>query len=212
MRIHFKTMLFVGFVATTFACSSTPSSSSGNSSTCDPTGSWAVNFQWSGRTPGALTLDISGSSVQQLSGPGVSAANGSISVFGHEFTWTLSDGSTWKGAVDSTCTSIAAGSMTSSTGNPGTFSAEKQGSPGGNEACGISFKSASCASCIQSSCCSVTQACANDSACTQIIACVQGCNQNTTCEDNCITSAPSNAQTEISNASNCWATCNGSGC
>jgi hypothetical protein len=77
---------------------------------------------------------------------------------------------------------------------------------GSTSACGFSgFSSASCASCISTSCCSQTEACADDPACTAIVSCLGSCSSgDTTCEDNCVSSGPSTAQTEIENMANCW--------
>jgi hypothetical protein len=77
-------------------------------------------------------------------------------------------------------------------------------SPSGTMACGVDLKTTACASCVQSSCCGVTETCANDSACAGILTCVGNCNGNTSCEDNCATGAPSTAQTELTNMANCW--------
>jgi hypothetical protein len=206
------------------------SHSSSNSSSCSPDGTWAVQFQWSGRTPGALSLVVSGGSVEQESGPGVGAASGTISMNGSDLSWTLSDGSTWSGTVDSSCKSIADGTMTSSTGNPGTFSAEKgsnggSGSGGGggsaggggssssNEACGISFKSPACASCVAADCCSVNKACVDDASCVTLLDCIVNCGGNQSCGDNCASAAPSSALQELESATSCWSnSCGNSGC
>ena len=110
------------------ACSS---SSSGAGAGCDADGTWDVSFQWSGRTPGQLVLVVSNGKVQQLTGPGVGAATGTLSTSGDDLTWKLSDGSTWTGLADATCDDIAMGSMTSSSGNNGTFVAQKQTTSGG---------------------------------------------------------------------------------
>src|SRR5579859_204866 len=93
------------------ACSSSNHGTSGSSNSpgCSSDGTWAVSFQWSGRTPGELTLVTSGSLADQESGPGVGAASGTISKSGDEVSWTLSDGSTWSGTLDSSCTSIPTG-------------------------------------------------------------------------------------------------------
>jgi hypothetical protein len=214
-------------------CSSTASSGS-NSGACDPDGTWAVQFQWSGRTPGALTLVIAGTSIQQESGPGVGAASGTVSVSGHQLTWRLSDGSTWTGAADSSCATIANGTMTSSTGNPGSFAADKQGgtgsssssggSSGGATTCGTvsvdGFYSAastsvpaSCTSCVTGSCCTTGDACDGDPTCVALMSCIGGCSANdTTCLNNCASQhgggTSSQAFTEMKNLLNCV----GNGC
>jgi hypothetical protein len=139
--------------------------SSGNSgngpstSNCDADGTWGVDFQWSGRTPDTLTLDISGTSVDQLSGPGVGAATGTISVNGEQLTWTLSDGSTWTGNAGANCTDITAGTMVSSAGILGSFTAVKGGGSGasGGSSCATPSSSATCGAgtvaCDSSHCC-----------------------------------------------------------
>jgi hypothetical protein len=59
-------------------------------------------------------------------------------------------------------------------------------------------------------CCGATQTCAQDQACTSIITCIHQCNQNMSCESNCISSAPKAAQSELNNAAGCWASsCSG---
>jgi hypothetical protein len=93
---------------------------------CDADGTWAVAFQWSGRTPGQLELDVVDTNVQQLAGPGVGAASGTITASGTDLTWKLSDGSTWTGSTDSNCQKVAMGTMTSGSGNTGIFVAQKQ--------------------------------------------------------------------------------------
>jgi hypothetical protein len=116
-----------GFIAAGTMKSSTgnPGAFSARKNACDADGAWSVDFQWQGRTPGALTLDVSGTSAAQESGPGVGAASGTISASGTRLTWTLSDGSTWTGSTDSNCQEITNGTMTSSTGNTGAFVAAK---------------------------------------------------------------------------------------
>jgi hypothetical protein len=102
------------------------SGSTGSQANCNPDGTWSVSFQWSGRTPDTLTLEISGTSVTQPASAGVSAATGTISVNGEQLTWTMSDGSTWTGNAGASCADISAGTMSSSTGNPGAFTAQKE--------------------------------------------------------------------------------------
>jgi len=107
----------------------------------------------------------------------------------------------------SACTSTGNGSGSNGSGSGG-------GSSGGvTAACGISFVGTSCASCVQSKCCSVTQTCAQDMACVNIITCVHGCNSVMSCEENCISNASKNAQAEVNAAASCWAqTCGSEGC
>jgi hypothetical protein len=76
-------------------------------------------------------------------------------------------------------------------------------------ACGIAFTTATCASCVMSKCCSVTGACSEDQACVSVITCIHQCNQNTSCEENCVSNAPKNAQNELGAAVSCWASCQG---
>ncbi len=129
---------------------------------CNADGTWNLSFQWSGRNPGALVLDISGTSVDQLAGPGVSSATGTISVNGSQLTWVLSDGSTWTGNAGTSCNDITEGTMTSSTGNPGRFTGTKasgSGSSGGSSpsSCSTSSSAATCGAgsgaCDSSHCC-----------------------------------------------------------
>lgn len=112
------------------------------------------------------------------------------------------------------CQSVSGGSGGSS--GSGTGGSGSGGSSGGSAmtaACGIAFTTSTCAGCVDSQCCSVTQTCAADQACIGIITCIHGCNGNMTCEHSCITSAPSSAQSEISNAAQCWSmSCGNSGC
>jgi hypothetical protein len=81
-------------------------------------------------------------------------------------------------------------------------------------ACGIGYASASCATCVTSGCCTQSNACANDTACVGIITCQGPCaNNDTTCLNNCVTSASSSAQTEFNNLQSCLQTsCANNGC
>jgi hypothetical protein len=110
-----------------FPGSSGSSSSSGSDpSACSVVGTWHTAFQWSGRTPGDLALVVAADDTVQIpSAPGVSPATGTVSVSGKQITWKMSDGSTMTGTADATCSFITAGTMTSSTGTPGTFTARK---------------------------------------------------------------------------------------
>lgn len=119
------------------------------------------------------------------------------------------------------CTTACQGSGGSSSGGGGGSGGGSGGSGGGSSsgaggmtpACGVVFTTASCASCVMSKCCSVTQSCASDEGCLAIITCIHGCSNDTKCEQNCVTSAPASAQMELNNAGACWtSSCNGSGC
>ena len=93
---------------------------------CDADGTWAVKFQWTGRTPGALSIVVAPDQSAKIpSGPGVSAATGTTAINGFEVSWSMSDGSTMTGTADSGCTTIASGTMKSSTGTLGVFTAQK---------------------------------------------------------------------------------------
>jgi len=89
------------------------------------------------------------------------------------------------------------------------------GSGGGSTvvmACGVTFSVASCAQCVTAQCCSVTQTCGEDQACVGIISCLHQCGQNTSCEQNCVSSAPASAQQELNAAAQCWSSSCSSGC
>jgi hypothetical protein len=82
-------------------------------------GVWTLDFQWSGRTSGVLILIISpDQTCQQLSGPGVSATSGTVSVSGNTATWVLEDGTTWSGTTSG---NTIAGTMINSSGGMGVF-------------------------------------------------------------------------------------------
>jgi len=107
------------------------------------------------------------------------------------------------------CSSTGAGSGSSSGGGGGGSSGSSGGAGGATSACGVAFTTAACAGCVMSMCCSVTQTCAQDQACISIITCIHQCAGNMTCEENCVSHAPMNAQTELNSAGSCWASCNG---
>jgi hypothetical protein len=80
-------------------------------------------------------------------------------------------------------------------------------------ACGMTFPTTACASCVSASCCAYTQTCANDPACGSLVTCLDGCNGNTTCESSCIDAASTTAAQELDNAVTCWSgSCSASGC
>jgi hypothetical protein len=87
-------------------------------------GTWTVDFEWAGRTPGVLSLVVTPNlACQQLAGPGVGATTGTISVANNDIKWVMEDGTSWSGTGTSSTT--MSGSMTSSSGNTGTFNATK---------------------------------------------------------------------------------------
>jgi hypothetical protein len=101
---------------------------------CDPKGTWAVNFQWAGSGSGRLNIEVvADGTARILAGSGVSATTGTYSVNGDTITWSFADGSTFSGSTTTSC-SIAAGTMKNTAGDMGTFTAAKggSGSSGGN--------------------------------------------------------------------------------
>jgi hypothetical protein len=44
---------------------------------------------------------------------------------------------------------------------------------------------------MNTSCCSAEEACVNDSSCEAVFSCYSGCNGDTTCQSNCLSSPPS---------------------
>jgi hypothetical protein len=75
----------------------------------------------------------------------------------------------------------------------------------------MDFKSAGCASCVESSCCSTTEACTNDPTCESLLQCLSGCGSDTTCGSACFDAATSAATQELENATSCWSnSCPGS--
>jgi hypothetical protein len=77
-------------------------------------------------------------------------------------------------------------------------------SDGGQDACGFSFNSASCAQCFESSCCSQGQACASDPDCLSLDSCLNACAQgDQACENTCFSQAPAPAQTEEDDLNSC---------
>ncbi len=107
------------------------------------------------------------------------------------------------------CPALAGGGSSSG----GSGGAEGGSDAGSTQACGVAFDLASCASCVMSSCCAVTQACANDTACSALLTCITNCNLDTTCETACDASTTTAAQTMISTMTDCWSnSCGPSGC
>ena len=112
------------------------SSSSGSQITKnDLVGTWTVSFQWSGRSPGVLTLVINSDFTYSTpAGPGVGASSGtlSITINGNNITMVesgpSSEGTTWIGTA--TSSTRFAGTWQGANGNTGTFSACK-----GSQAC-----------------------------------------------------------------------------
>ncbi len=93
---------------------------------CDFDGTWDVAFQWSGRTPGALSIVVAPDQSAEIpSGPGVSAATGTTAIDGFNVTWSMSDGATMTGAADANCQVISSGTMRSKAGTTGVFKAQK---------------------------------------------------------------------------------------
>lgn len=111
------------------------------------------------------------------------------------------------------CQSTGGASGSSSGGSGGGASGSSGSGGGATAACGVAFSSASCATCVNSNCCSATQSCGKDQGCLDMITCIHGCNGNSSCQQNCITNASSSAQSELSAAVNCWiSSCGKSGC
>ncbi len=107
------------------------------------------------------------------------------------------------------------GTADAGTDDGGTSSdSSSAGDGAGTVACGIGYAAASCASCVTSNCCTQSTTCAGDTACVGIINCQGPCaNNDTTCLNNCVTSASSSAQTEFNNLQSCLQMqCTNNGC
>lgn len=127
----------------------------------------------------------------------------------------LSSVQTMNNCVNQNCATTCSASSSAGGSSGGGTGGGTGGSTGGGmtAACGVAFTTSGCASCVMSQCCPVTQDCAGDQKCIGIITCIHACNGSKTCESSCITAAPSSAQTELSNAAQCWnSSCGKSGC
>jgi len=103
---------------------------SSSATLCDPEGSWNVQFQWSGRSPGELTMEVAADNTAKiLAGDGVGATTGRWSVSNDSITWSFADGSTFSGSATASC-SIGAGQMKNTAGKVGSFTADKGGTSG----------------------------------------------------------------------------------
>lgn len=99
--------------------------SSSSSALCDPEGSWSVHFQWSGWTPGELTMEVAADQTAKiLAGGGVTATTGTWSTSSDSITWSFADGSRFTGNATASC-AIASGHMNNTAGNTGSFTADK---------------------------------------------------------------------------------------
>jgi hypothetical protein len=83
--------------------------------------------------------------------------------------------------------------------------------------CGVQTGNATCDTCLDTSCCSQGQACANapNNACLNLFQCIGGCNGNATCQQNCQTTnqagvASAQALSQCINGS-CGTQCGGGG-
>jgi hypothetical protein len=75
---------------------------------------------------------------------------------------------------------------------------------GGVAACGFVPFSASCAACIQSSCCPETEICAEDAPCATLLQCEIGCGSEMSCISACENGAAGATLQEAHNTVNCW--------
>ncbi len=115
--------------------------------------------------------------------------------------------------VSSSC-ATQCGTADGGTGDGGTSDGDNGGEASAAVACGIGYAAVSCANCVTSNCCTQSTTCAGDSACTGIINCQGPCaNNDTTCLNNCVTSASSSGQTEFNNLQSCLQMqCTNNGC
>ncbi len=116
---------------------------------CEPEGSWSVQFQWSGRTPGELTIEVAADKTAKIpAGDGVGATTGTWSTSDDTITWSFADGSTFYGSATASC-SIGTGHMKNTAGKLGSFTASKGGAAGsgGSEACTGCTADSDCGSC-----------------------------------------------------------------
>ena len=155
-------LLVAALAAAASACSDgSGASTSGDGGTgstssalCDPEGSWDVDFQWSGRTPGELTMVVAADKTAKiLAGDGVGATTGTWSVTGETITWSFADGSTFAGAPTASC-AIGAGSMKNTAGKLGKFTASKGGSASSSSSSG-----GACTGCTADSDCGSCERC-----------------------------------------------------
>lgn len=117
------------------------------------------------------------------------------------------------GTCASACQSSSQSSGSSGGGGTGSGGGASGGSGGSVAACGVAFTTGACASCVMAKCCSVTQACAGDQGCLDIINCIHGCKGDMKCEQSCVSAAPNSAQMELNAAGGCWtSSCSNSGC
>jgi hypothetical protein len=75
---------------------------------------------------------------------------------------------------------------------------------GGVAACGFTPFSASCAACIEGSCCPETEMCAGDAPCATLLKCEFGCGSDMSCLNACQNGAVETTVQEALNAINCW--------
>lgn len=125
---------------------------------CDPEGSWNVHFQWSGRTPGELTMEVAADRTAKiLAGDGVTATTGTWSTSSDSTTWSFADGSRFTGSASASC-AISSGHLSNTAGTVGSFTADKGGASssggGGGECDGCTADSdcGHCQRCERSTC------------------------------------------------------------
>src|ERR1700722_5594190 len=212
----------LGACVTLFACSST---SSGGGDAAVSYGAYTGCIE--GEAPQACTSCLENSCGTQLSNF-ESACTDYLQCIcpGGTYSDTAAQSTTcqMKGSSDTTCANADTGlteclntSCTSecgTVGDAGDGDVSTDGSTTGTPACGVSWVSPTCASCVMSSCCTQTMTCTGDAACTGIITCQQACaSTDTTCQNACVTSASTSAQSEYNNLGNCLQTsCSNSGC
>jgi hypothetical protein len=96
---------------------------------CSAVGTWDVSFQWSGRTPGELVIDVSDKSVNVHAGPGVMAQSGTVTFdTGKYVAWQFPDKSVWSATMDASCCVTTMGMMLDASNNVGSFMGRKNAS------------------------------------------------------------------------------------